>query len=90
MPFERRDISIGITRLRNTFPHNVTDRHLVVNVEALGNDVLAIELMANDTGANGVAIKADEQVEKCSTVTDFDVSRAIEIDGGKGFFGKVK
>lgn len=90
MPFERRDISIGITRLRNTFSHNVTDRHFIVDIEALGNDVLAIELMANDTGANGVAIKADEQVEKCSAVTDFDISRTIEIDSGKRFFGKVK
>lgn len=90
MPFERRDISIGITRLGDAFAHNVTDRHFIVNVEALGNDVLAIELMANDTGANGVAIKTDEQVEKCSAVTDFDISRTIEIDSGKRFFGKVK
>ena len=61
-----------------------------MDIEALGDDVFAVEFVANDTGANGVAVKADEQVEKCGAVADFDVSRAIEVDGGEGFFGKVK
>ncbi len=90
MPFERRYISIGITRLRNTFSHNVTDRHFIVDIEALGNDVLAVELMANDAGANGVAVEADKQIEKRGAVADLDVSRAVKIDSGEGFFGKVE
>lgn len=61
-----------------------------MNIEAFCDDVLAVEFVADDAGANGVAVKADEQVEKCGAVADFDVSRAIEIDGGERFFGKVE
>ena len=46
--------------------------------------------MADDTGTNRVSVQADEQIKECSAVADFDVSRAIEIDGGEGFFGKVE
>ena len=90
MPFQRGDISIGVTRFGDAFAHYVTDGHLVVNVEAFCDDVLAVELMADDAGANGVAVKTDKQVKKCRAVADFDVSQAIEIDGGEGFFGKVE
>ena len=61
-----------------------------MDIEALCNDVLAVEFVANDTRANRVAVKANEQVEKCSAVTDFDVSRTVEIDGSERFFGKVE
>lgn len=61
-----------------------------MDIETLRDDVLAVEFVANDAGANGVAVKADEQVEKCGAVADFDVSRAVEIDGGERFFGKVE
>lgn len=90
MSFKRCDVSIGITRLRDAFAHHVTDRHLVVNIKALRDDVLAVKFVADDARANGVAVKTDEQVEKRGAVADFDVSRAIEIDSGKRFFGKVK
>ena len=55
-----------------------------------GDDVLAVEFVADDAGADGVSVQADEQVKECGAVTDFDVSRAIEVDGGEGFFGKVE
>ena len=61
-----------------------------MNIKALCNDVLAVEFVADDAGANGVAVKADEQVEKCSAIADFDVSRAVKINGGERFFGKVE
>ena len=56
----------------------------------LGDDVLAVEFVADDAGADGVSVQADEQVKECGAVADFDVSRAIEVDGGEGFFGKVE
>ena len=61
-----------------------------MDIEAFCDDVLAVEFVADDAGANGVAVKADEQVEKCGAVADFDVSRTVEIDGGERFFGKVE
>ena len=61
-----------------------------MDIEALCDDVLAVEFVANDAGTNRVTVKANEQVEKCSAVTDFDVSRAVEIDGSERFFGKVE
>ena len=90
MPFQCVNIRFCISRFRDTFAHHVTDGHLVVDIEALCNDVLAVEFVANDTGANGVAVKADEQVEKRGAVADFDVSRAVEIDGSEWLFGKVE
>ena len=84
------NVCFGVARRRYAFSHHVADGHFVVNIEALRDNVLAVELVANDAGANGVAVKADEQVEKCSAVADFDVSRAVEIDGGERFFGKVE
>jgi len=61
-----------------------------VNGKLFGNDILAVEFMADNAGADGVSIQADEQVKECGAVADFDVSRAIEVDGGEGFFGKVE
>ena len=61
-----------------------------MDIEAFRDDVLAVEFVANNAGANGVAVKADKQVEKCGAVTDFDVSRAIKIDGSERLFGKVE
>ena len=61
-----------------------------MDIKALCNDVLAVEFVADDAGANGVAVKADEQVKECGAVADFDVSRAIEVDGGEWFFCKVE
>ena len=61
-----------------------------MNGKLLGDDVLAVEFVANDAGTDGVSVQSDEQVKECSAVADFDVSRAIEVDGGEGFFGKVE
>ena len=61
-----------------------------MNGKLLGDDVLAVEFVADDAGADGVSVQADEQVKEGSAVADFDVSRAIEVDGGEGFFGKVE
>ena len=61
-----------------------------MNGKLLGDDVLAVEFVADDAGADGVSVQADEQVKECGAVADFDVSRAIEVDGGEGFFGKVE
>ena len=61
-----------------------------MNGKLFGDDVLAVEFVADDAGADGVSVQADEQVKECGTVADFDVSRAIEVDGGEGFFGKVE
>ena len=90
MPLQRGNIRFCIARLGDAFAHNVTDCHFVVDIETLRDDVLAVEFVANDAGANRVTVKADEQVEKCGAVADFDVSRAVEIDGGEWFFGKVE
>ena len=90
MAFERRNVRFCITRFRDTFTHNVADSHFVVDIETFRDDVLAVELVANDAGANRVAVKADEQVEKRSAVADLDVSRTIEVDSGEGFFGEVE
>ena len=46
--------------------------------------------MADDAGADGVAVEANQQVEKCGAVTDFYISRAVEVDGGERFFGEVE
>ena len=54
------------------------------------NNVPAVEFVADNAGANGVAVQADKQVEKCGAVTNLDIARAVEIDGGEGFFGKVE
>ena len=61
-----------------------------MDIEAFRDDVLAVEFVANNAGANGVAVKADKQVEKCGAVANLDVSRAIKIDGSERFFGKVE
>ena len=61
-----------------------------MDIEALRDDVLAIEFVADDAGANGVAVEADKQVEKRGSVANLDIARAVEIDGGEGFFGKVE
>ena len=61
-----------------------------MNGELFGDDVLAVEFMADDAGADSITVKTDKQIKERGAVADFDVSRAIEIDGGKGFFGKVE
>ncbi len=61
-----------------------------MNGKLFGDDVLAVEFVADDAGADGVSVQADEQVKECGAVADFDVSRAIEIDGSEGFFGKIE
>lgn len=90
MLLECRNVRFCIPRFRDAFAHNVTDGHFIVDIEALCDDVLAVEFVADDARANGVAIQTDKQVEKCSAVADFDVSRAVEIDGCEWFFGKVE
>ena len=90
MFLECRDIRLCITRLRDAFAHHVTDRHFVVDIETLRDDVLAIKFVADDAGANGVAVEADKQIEKRGAVADLDVSRAVKIDSGERFFGKVE
>lgn len=62
MPLQRIDVRLCVARLGDAFAHYVTDGHLVVNVEAFCDDVLAVELMADDAGANGVAVKAEEEI----------------------------
>ena len=42
MPLQRIDVRFGIARLGDAFAHYVTDGHLVVNVEAFCDDVLAV------------------------------------------------
>ena len=61
-----------------------------MNGKLFGDDVLAVEFVADDAGADGVSVQADEQVKECGAVADFDVSRAIEVDGGERFFSKVE
>ena len=56
----------------------------------LRDDVPAVELVADDARTDGVAVQTNEQVEKRGAVTDLDVARAVEIDGGQGLFGKVE
>ena len=46
--------------------------------------------MADDARADGVAVEADEQVEKRSAVADLDVARTVEVDGGERFLGEVE
>ena len=84
------NIRFGVAREVNAFAGNVANGHFVVNIELLGDDILAVEFVADDAGADGVSVQADEQVKECGAVADFDVSRAIEVDGGEGFFGKVE
>ena len=61
-----------------------------MDIETFCDNVLAVEFVADDTGANRVAVKANEQVEKRGAVADLDVSRTVEIDSGERFFGKVE
>ena len=90
MSQECGNVGFGVARRRYAFSHHVTDGHFVMNVEMPCDDVPAVEFVANDAGADGVTVQADEQVEKRGAVADLDVARAIEIDGGQGFFGKVE
>lgn len=84
------NVGFGVARRRYAFSHHVTDGHFVANVEVPRDNVSTVELVADDAGANGVAIQTDEQVEKRRAVANLDIARAIEIDGGQGFFGKVE
>ena len=90
MPFQRVNVRFGVAREVNAFAGDVADGHFIVNIELFGDDVLAVEFMADNAGANRVSVQADEQVKECGAVADFDVSRAIEVDGSEGFFGKVE
>ena len=84
------DVSFGVARRRYAFSHHVADGHFVVNIEVPRDNVSTVELVASDSRANGVAIQADEQVEKCRTISNLDIAWAIEVDGGQGFFGEVE
>ena len=90
MPFQRVDVCFGVAREVHAFAGDVADGHFVVNGELLGDDVFAVEFVANNAGADSVSVQADEQVKECGAVADFDVSRAIEVDGGERFLGKVE
>ena len=46
--------------------------------------------MADDAGADGIAVEANQQVEKRGAVADLDVSRTVEVNGGERFFGEVE
>ena len=90
MPLQRGNIRFCISRFRDTFAHNVADGHFVVDIEALRDNVLAVEFVADNAGADGVSVQTDEQVKECGAIAHFDVSRAVEIDSGERFFGKVE
>ena len=90
MSQECRDVGFGIARWRYAFSHHVTDGHFVANVEVPRDNVSTVELVADDAGANGVAIQTDEQVEKRRAVANLDIARTVEIDGRKWFFGEVE
>ena len=49
------NVRLCITGKGNAFSRYVADSHFVVNIEVPRDNVPAVELVANDAGANGVA-----------------------------------
>ena len=76
------NVGFGVARRRYAFSHHVTDGHFVMNVEMPCDDVPAVELVADDARANGVAIQTYEQVEKRRAVANLDIAWTVEINGG--------
>ena len=84
------DVSFGVTRRRYAFSHHIADGHFIVNIEVFRDNVSTVELVANDSRTDGVAVETDEQVEKCRAVSNLDIAWTIEIDGGERLFGEVE
>ena len=67
---------------------DVTDLHIIVHFERLGDDVRTVELFTDHTAAYRVAVQTDQKVEKCGTVTDDQLF--VAVDGAQYLLREVK
>ena len=87
---DSRNVGLAVSRKRNAFAGDDADGHFVGDGEGAGDNVAAVEAVADNARTNCVAVETDNQVEERGAVADFYVARTVEINGGERFFGKVE
>ena len=70
------------------FGGDIAQGHFFGALKGQGEDVRAVQVFAEDAGADGVAVKADEEIEKGGPVGDDDVFGAVFLD--QGLLRKIK
>ena len=73
MPAQRVDIGLGEPVGHSALVKQIADLHTVIHIQRHGGDIRAVQFIVDHTGANGVAIQTDEQVEQRSPVADHDL-----------------
>lgn len=58
---------------------DVSDLHVIVDLERFGDDVRAVEFFADDTAADGVSVKTDQKIKERGAVA-YD-QFAVGVDG---------
>lgn len=67
---------------------NVANFHVVINSQRNCNNVWAVEFLVNKTGADGIAVQTNNQVEDGGAVSDHDV--LIAIKRCQKFLGEIE
>lgn len=80
------------TVLKISFFLNVAEFHsaftfIVVSLKWHGSIIAAVELFTDDSGAEGIAVQTDHEIQHGGSVGGVDHSRVIEL--GQDFLSKV-
>jgi hypothetical protein len=66
------------------FPVNPSDQHVFLGFERYGNNVRAVQILAENSGTDGIAVQPYQKIEQGRPVADMDFLPVN--DGAENFF----